>query len=608
MKHVPPIFSAFRHGWMTMLAVHLVVYITSAMVVAPLSAIAIGLSVRISGESALSDTAILAFVATPAGAAAALLMVPLLAAIQLSGYSALLIPARAALAGGHCNIAGTLEILAPALPRVLRLSFRFIMVTAACSAPFAAGILLVQRTMLGEHDINFYLAEKPPVFFAALSIAALIGACNLLLIVRLATNAVHALPLAIFQGLPAGEALRLAKRGVCGQRKAVFAGILAMAVATPLVSSALNLGWTSLAMTSASRLHDDLGWLVLILGLCLAGFIATAWLTGFCGLSLLALRNMRLYRESPLDDHEPPPPLTHPVSLPCVRALLATALAACAFTVFLCHRWIDSIHDDKPAVVIAHRGASADAPENTLAAIRMAIDAGADWVEIDVQENADGTVVVFHDKDFKRVAGDARSLRKIGDRDLAQIDIGSWKSPDFSAERTPTLDQALALCKDRAGVIIELKYHGKGGRLEEGVVRAVERAGMADQVMVMSLDLRGVRKIKELRPTWKTGLLSSVALGNVTRLKVDFLGLNARTTSRRIIRQAGRRDVKVFAWTVNDPVDMAALLGRGADGLITDHPALARRIIDDFRDTAPAERLVLEIASYLGKRPPVKTQ
>jgi glycerophosphoryl diester phosphodiesterase len=153
-----------------------------------------------------------------------------------------------------------------------------------------------------------------------------------------------------------------------------------------------------------------------------------------------------------------------------------------------------------------------------------------------------------------------------------------------------------------------LKYYGKNIRLEEGVVEAVERAGMSDEVMVMSLDLRGVRRIKELRPKWNTGLLTSVSLGNVTRVDVDFLGLNARTTSRRIIRDAGKRGVRVYAWTVNDPVDMVALLGRGADGLITDDPALAREVIDELQDATPAERLVLEIATYLGKRPPVNTQ
>jgi glycerophosphoryl diester phosphodiesterase len=608
MKHIPPILSAFRHGWLTMLAVHLVVSISSAMVIAPLATLAIGISVRTSGESALSDTDILSFIATPAGIAAALLMFPLLAAIRLLGYSALLIPARAALAGGHCNIAGTLGILAPALPRLLALCFRFILLVAMCSVPFVAGLLAVHFTLLGEHDINFYLAEKPPVFVTALSLAAVIGACHLLVIVRLATNAVHALPLTIFQSTPPGQALRLARQGVCGQRKAVFLGILAIGAATPLVSSALNLTWTSLAMESASRLHDDIGWLVLVLGLCLAGFVATTWIVGFCGLSLLALRNVRLYRESPLDDHEPPPPFTCPVPLPCVRVLIAAGFAACALTVSLCHRWIESIQEDRSAVVIAHRGASVAAPENTLAAIRMAIASKADWIEIDVQENADGTVVVFHDKDFKRLAGDARNIWDLGDKDLEKIDIGSWKSPAFSAERTPTLDQALALCKGHAGVIIELKYYGRNLRLEERVIAAVERAGMSDHVMVMSLDLRGVRKIRELRPQWKTGLLSSVSLGKVTRIDVDFLGLNARTTSRRTIRDAGKRGMKVYPWTVNDPVDMAALIGRGADGLITDNPALARDVVSELQDATPAERLVLEIATYFGKRPPVNAQ
>jgi glycerophosphoryl diester phosphodiesterase len=91
------------------------------------------------------------------------------------------------------------------------------------------------------------------------------------------------------------------------------------------------------------------------------------------------------------------------------------------------------------------------------------------------------------------------------DPELATIDIGSWKSPAFASERTPLLSDVLALCKDRAGVLIELKYYGHDQRLEERVVEIVEAAGMADQVMVMSLSHEGVRKLQKLRPRWRAG-------------------------------------------------------------------------------------------------------
>jgi glycerophosphoryl diester phosphodiesterase len=122
------------------------------------------------------------------------------------------------------------------------------------------------------------------------------------------------------------------------------------------------------------------------------------------------------------------------------------------------------------------------------------------------------------------------------------------------------------------------------------------------------LSHEGIRKIRELRPEWKVGLLSSVALGNVTKLDLDFLGLNARTTSRKLVRQAHKRGVQVHVWTVNDPVDMSTQLGRGVDGLITDNPALARKVMTERADASFGEKLLIDLAAVLGKKPPTPTQ
>lgn len=598
---------AFARGWRTLLGIHLVFTLAAATVSAPLAAAVVQAAVLVSGQAALSDTDIAAFLFSPAGGCAGLAIGSLMLTLQLLGYATLLIPARSFLKSGSCDEARVLPLLLPALPRLLRLSLRFVVLLALVSLPFAGALAAIGAGLLGEHDINFYLAEKPPVFRGALALAALVLLGHLLVLARIATSWVHALPLAIFRGESPDAALRLSRRAATGQRKAVFAGLVAWALLTPLAGWLLNLPWSALAMLAARHLPDRPGLLVVALGLCFALAAAVAWLAGFVGLSLLALRNTRLYLAAGLDREAPTarPALRLPIGW---KSALAGGLAVCGGTIFLSQHWIESVHGDRPAVVIAHRGASADAPENTLAAVGAAIEDGADWVEIDVQQSADGSVFVFHDGDFKRLGGPGRPLRGMRDEEIAAIDVGSWKSPVFAAERVPRLAEVLALCKDRAGVLIELKYYGPRRDLEERVVQAVESAGMAEQVMVMSLSHEGVRKIRRLRPDWKVGLLSSVAVGNVTKLDLDFLGLNARTTSRKLVRQAHKRGVQVHVWTVNDPVDMAVQLGRGVDGLITDRPALARQAIAERAEAGFAEKLLLDLAGILGKRPPTPRQ
>ena len=99
--------------------------------------------------------------------------------------------------------------------------------------------------------------------------------------------------------------------------------------------------------------------------------------------------------------------------------------------------------------IIAH-GAPASAPENTLAAVRQAVAEQADWVEVDVQETADGEVVVFHDSDFKKLAGQDLKIWNATRADLQQIDIGGWFDPAFRGERVPTLAEVLAFCRGRS--------------------------------------------------------------------------------------------------------------------------------------------------------------
>lgn len=129
---------------------------------------------------------------------------------------------------------------------------------------------------------------------------------------------------------------------------------------------------------------------------------------------------------------------------------------------------------ERQVEIIAHRGAAGARPENTLAAVEKALEDQADWVEIDVQETADGEVVVGHDSDFMKQAVVNLKVWETTRADLAGIDIGSWFDPAYAAERPPTLRQVLLLAKERGRVLIELKYYGHDEQLERRVARVVD--------------------------------------------------------------------------------------------------------------------------------------
>ena len=251
-------------------------------------------------------------------------------------------------------------------------------------------------------------------------------------------------------------------------------------------------------------------------------------------------------------------------------------------------------------LIIAHRGASALAPENTLAAFNLAADQRTDFVELDVQESADGQVLVVHDSDLMKVGGHPTKIWNGDAATLRAIDIGSFMDPKFAAERVPTLAEALAECKGRCRVIVELKSYGHNQQLEERVVAIVEAAGMQDDCVFMSLDHNMVRKMKELRPSWRAGLLVAKAMGDLTELKADFLAVEARMASRQFVRRAHRANQDVYIWTVNDPAWMFLGLSRGVDGLITDKPDIARQVIEARAQMSEPQRFLTALLIRMG--------
>jgi glycerophosphoryl diester phosphodiesterase len=184
--------------------------------------------------------------------------------------------------------------------------------------------------------------------------------------------------------------------------------------------------------------------------------------------------------------------------------------------------------------------------------------------------------------------------------DIAGIDIGSAFDPAYADQRAPLLRDVLAAAKDRAKVIIELKYYGHDFDLENRVIALVEDAGMSAEIATMSLHYPAVLKMLELRPDWRTGVLAATAVGDLTGLRGDFLAVNTGQVSAGLVSRASDAGKDVYAWTVNDPATMARMISIGVDGLITDDPALARRVIDYYATLSTPERIALTLADRIG--------
>jgi len=594
-------------GWQPMLAVHLIFMLSAAVVLTPLTTFLIRSVVSFSGQKALSDTEIAAFLLSPAGAVAGVLLLAVILTFSLMGYAALLVSAHAIQWGERTSLASIFARIALCAPALLRLSSRIIMRYLVVAIPFILVIGLTYWLLLSENDINYYLAEKPPEFLGAVAIAAAVILLLGVILIKITIGWYYALPLVLFARESSKDAKIHSAKASQGQGKTITLWLALWLFGTPLISFVFTGPISYATNWLIPQLANRLPMLALVLGGSVVISTLISFAVGFVSLCLLVHQNIRMFRESGLDktpSSEASTDTCHRVfRIPIgEKVLLSLGVLAVILIGLISYRMIDAIELKDDTLVIAHRGASMAAPENTMAAIKKAVLDGADWVEIDVQETADGKVVVFHDSDFKRVGGKPLTIWDARSDQLPGIDIGSWFDPQFSKETTPSLLDVLEVCRGKSGVLIELKYYGHDQNLEQRVIDIVENAKMQDQVMVMSLSYPGIQKMRKLRPEWKIGLLSTVALGDITKLDVDFLGLNSRAATKLLIERAHQNNIEIFVWTVNDPIDISTMTSRGVDGLITDAPDTAFRVLEQRKDLKPSERLMLELAHIFSKR------
>ena len=260
---------------------------------------------------------------------------------------------------------------------------------------------------------------------------------------------------------------------------------------------------------------------------------------------------------------------------------------------------------DKTPLIIAHRGASAIAPENTLAAFTLALESGADGVELDVRLSGDGVPVVIHDSNLRRTGLCEGVVSEMTSKELGRTSVGDWFNrahprlarDEYGREGVPTLDQVLNFFKTRiqpnnSVIYVEMKAdktREENVELPASVVHLTNRHELRDRVIVVSFNLKALAQIKQLDPSLRTGSLfepkrSAAKMLTGHRLiaaavdcGADEILLHHLMATRRLIRLAADRRLRPVVWTVDDPKWSSRALRLGIHGLITDNPAAMRQ-------------------------------
>jgi glycerophosphoryl diester phosphodiesterase len=236
--------------------------------------------------------------------------------------------------------------------------------------------------------------------------------------------------------------------------------------------------------------------------------------------------------------------------------------------------------------VIAHRGDSQVAPENTLPSFTSAIAAGADLVELDYRQTSDGVPVVFHDDELDRCTDACRvwATSKIlldtkTVSELGELDAGAWFDPSFAGTRVPTLEAALDLIRDSRPTMVERKAGDA-----TTCVRLLERLQAIDQVVLTAFDWQYLADCHRQVPALILGALGTKPLSpahvaEAMAAGARMLGWNDADVTRGHIDLVHRSGLKAWVWTVDDPLRAEQLIAWGIDGLISNRPALIRAVV-----------------------------
>jgi glycerophosphoryl diester phosphodiesterase len=242
-------------------------------------------------------------------------------------------------------------------------------------------------------------------------------------------------------------------------------------------------------------------------------------------------------------------------------------------------------------LVVAHRGSSGSAPENTMAAFEIALQCGADVLECDVRLTRDGEVVVFHDRNLNRTTNGNGPVESKTLGELKRLDAGSWFSAKFKGEQIPTLGEVLRLLDGRSFLNIELKadfrQHRRNTLLQKRVLEIIKVSHAEHRVFLASFNHRMMHEIKQKHPQFKTAIIYKAVRDFavrpsrlVSRARADAFVCGRWWLRRKLLDDLQNHHIPLFVYTINKERDVERMKRRHVDGAITNYPEMVMRAID----------------------------
>ncbi len=600
MRKVPKVLGEASVGFVrygrSLLLYHLFFSILTVVALVPLTSSMLTALLTTSGEPAMTNAEILDFLLSPWGLVWALTAATVTVTLITLDEAGMMVIAAVAPRGRYRAATAALWHVGRLAPRLLGLTFVRVAVHAALSLPLGTGIAWLFNWQLGQYDIYFLWTTRPPAIWPFIAMAAPLAAALVLANAFVYLRWSLAPPAALLEDLGAFAALRRSAaltRHQLARTTLTVLPVSVIALLLPLLSTFIVDRTAALLLGNLPhRLDLIIPATLFVIALAIIGAIGATYL----GIASNALVLQALHRR-----------LTgtvRPVLAAAPQgggrlALWAVELALLGFAFVQAGIVLAGFDLTDDVRIAAHRGSSEAAPENTLPAIRQAVEDGADYVEIDVQETIDGVPVLLHDRDLRRVASLDRRIWDVPAAELSAIDVGGWFDASFEGVPAPTLDAAIVAVGSEARLYIEIKTAPQMPDLVANVVERLQAMDAIEGTVVASFNRTVLDDVGKLEPGLRRALLVHTSIGQPDRRDYDILSIRASAITPEQVVRAHRLGYEVHAWTVNDRREMSRLIDMGVDAIITDRPAELRTLLAERAALRPDERLVVKLRSWL---------
>lgn len=464
------------------------------------------------------------------------------------------------------------------------------------AAPFLLIIILAFNLLLTDYDLYYVITEHPPAYWGFLAITGVVLMAMAVANGSLYLRWVLALPILLLEELPPRQALKRSAELSRGARLNIAALLLSAGIGVALLPVMLALVFEGLAKGLLAILPEFYSLLIPVMVVLIVVYAVLAVAVGFIGVSLNSLVILKLYQRGQ-GRHVglPPDPEPRQVGVLAWGIEFIVVLLALVQIGYVVNSW----NTPENIAITAHRGASLKAPDNSLAAIEYAIDDGANYIELDVRQTADGHLVLLHDKDLLRVASDPRDVWEVTLAEIQTMDAGSWFSPEFEGARIPTLVEAIELMRGRAGLYLEIKTSPQSPDLVPRVIETLYQQNMIDQTLIAALEPSVLRQAQQLAPGIRTSLLVHSVIGSIDGQPFDALALRDALISPARISNVRQQNQEIHVWTVNDRRTMSRMIDQGVDNIITDRPDLLATVLAERAELSEPERLLLRLRNWM---------